>query len=380
MQLRAGCSLFDANRFLMRTRALVLAAICVSQLSFSIVDRPLWRTPLTPGGSPPSGRPAYKNGRVFFIYAGIQAFSAKDGRVLWHVPVREFLPVALLASEDRVFVVERTVSALDSANGKQLWEFTPDADASLGVAALNRGNLYFGTSSHHVYAVNGSVGQLLWNMDLAPDWQYSGVVRGLALQDDGDTLYASVEQFEVSNGTKSSGWVFALRARDGVCLWKFKTGTGSQRQSATSVPVIAGNLILVSDALSNAVFAVDRHTGHLAWRFEGERGYAGSSQAPIVVGSTVFIISGDRYVSALNLESGLLFWRTQMPASNLAATTCGHSLLVNFEGLATLNPVTGAIQKVIFSEGDEFLSSAFIVEGDRVFVSGPKGAYAFACH
>ena len=107
--------------------------------------------------------------------------------------------------------------------------------------------------------------------------------------------------------------------------------------------------------------------------------YAGSSQAPVVTADTVYFASGDRFVYALNLQSGQVRWRTLMAASNFAAAACGNSLLVNFEGLATLDPLTDAIKKTLFSEGDEFVSSAFAGDSNRAFVSGPKATYAFAC-
>ena len=51
--------------------------------------------------------------------------------------------------------------------------------------------------------------------------------------------------------------------------------------------------MLVSDASSNAVVAIDRFTGQEAWRFRGLPGYVGFQEAPLVRGGRVYAASGD---------------------------------------------------------------------------------------
>ena len=373
MACRCGSGFFLTMRILL----LFSLALSIFSANTLTLDHPRWRTPLAEGGSPPSGIPVSNQGQVYFIYAGVQAYSADSGRLLWQAPVDSFLPAALLADRHFVFVVEKRVFASDRSTGKRAWEFSPDADASLCQAALDGNTLFFGTSSHKVYALNALDGHLLWTKDLQPGWQYPTVVRGVSIQN--DTIYVALERAEDMNGVKSSGWVFAMKAKDGEQLWKFHTDGERPRQGASSAPVVGDKFVVVSDALDNSVFALDRRTGLAAWRFDGERGFAGSSQTPIIVGGRVYAISGDRYVYALAMKSGQLLWRTQMPASNLAAAVCGSSLLINFEGLAALDLSTGQVQKKKFSGNDEFVSSGFAVKNGRLFVAGPKAVYSFEC-
>lgn len=336
----------------------------------------LWQTSLLPGGAPPIGFPAVDGGRLFLIYSGVQAYSAHDGRLLWQVPV-SYLPTRLLANNNAVFVAEAKITALDSETGRSLWEFSPDANTSLGEPALYEGVLFVGTSSHRIYALRVSDGHKLWERDISPKWRYAAVVRGIVVK--GDRLYASMERSKDVNGVKSSGLVVALDTRNGNVLWRYHTSGGVQRQGASSAPVIAQHLILVSDSLSNAVFALNSAKGNEVWRFQGEPGFAGFAQSPFVVGETVYAVSADQYVYALHLDSGKLQWRTRMPASNMAAAPCGDSVLVNFEGIGALDPVTGVIKKTIFSDEAEFVSSGFAVDSRRAYVVGPKAVYAIEC-
>lgn len=337
----------------------------------------LWRRPVDGTGQFPWGIPAANKSSLFVISSSINAYSLTSGAVEWLAPVHSYLPRSLVTAKGMVFVPEAIVSALDAKTGRTIWEFTPDANASLGRATTQGSALYFGTSGHRLYALRTSDGKRLWDIDLGPDWEYPAVVRGVAVS--GGELYATLEQWRTPNGTSSSGWLIAVNAKTRKTLWRYSTGSGSQRRGLSSSPVVTPRLVLVSDYLSNAIEAVDRRTGQSVWRFHGESGFVGFPEAPIVAGSTVYAGSGDTYVYALDLSSGHLLWRTKMPTSNEAYALCGKSLLVNNSRLAALDPRSGHIAQVLLGDNDEFATSKFAVVGKRAFIVGPRAMYAFAC-
>jgi outer membrane protein assembly factor BamB len=137
--------------------------------------------------------------------------------------------------------------------------------------------------------------------------------------------------------------------------------------------------VLAGDYLSNAIEAIDRKTGRQVWRFEGEPGFVGFPEAPVVVGTNVYIGSGDTYMYAINLLTGRLIWRTKMLASIESYALCGTELLVNYHGLATLNLQTGHLNQTLLPSRNEFVTSDFATIENHSFIAGPKGVYAFAC-
>jgi outer membrane protein assembly factor BamB len=365
-----------------------MAALCVLTLisplpptTLSADDssavRPLWQSRFDSAGCLPFGTPALDEGKLFVVCSGIQAYAQDSGRALWHSQQVQYNPHKAITAGGRVLVVEATVSALDEKTGEKEWEFRPDANASLGRAATQGNRLYFGTSSHRVYAVRVSDGKLLWQTDLGQAWEYPAVVRGLAAA--GRVLYATVEQWRTENGTKASGWLIALDAKSGRQLWRYSTGSGDQRRGFSSSPVVTSGVVLAADYLSNAIEAIDRRTGRQVWRFEGERGFVGFPEAPLVVGTNVYAGSGDTYVYAVELLTGRLIWRTKMPASSEGYALCGTDLLVSYHGLSALNLDTGKVDQTALLRTDEFVTSDFASDGKHLFIAGPKGIYAFSC-
>jgi outer membrane protein assembly factor BamB len=339
--------------------------------------RPLWQVRFDSAGCMPFGAPAVGGGKLFVICGGIRAYAQDSGQALWHSGQVQYNPRKAAIAKGRVLVVEATVSALDEKTGEKKWEFHPDANASLGRAAAEGNRVYFGTSSHQLYAVRVSDGKLRWRTDLGPDWQYAAVVRGVAVAS--KVLYAAVEQWRTENGTKASGWLIALDAKSGRQLWRYSTGSGDQRRGFSSSPVVTSGLVLAADYLSNAIEAIDRKTGRQVWRFEGERGFVGFPEAPLVVGTNVYAGSGDTYVYAVELLTGRLIWRTKMPASSEGYVLCGTDLLVSYRGLSALNLDTGKVDQTALLRTDEFVTSDFASDGKHLFIAGPKGLYAFSC-
>jgi outer membrane protein assembly factor BamB len=337
----------------------------------------LWHSPLEPAGCMPYGSPAAAGHKLFVVCSGIQAYAQDSGQPLWRSGSVEYDPHRIVTAADRVFVVEATVSALDEETGGKKWEFHPDDNASLGRALVIGDRLFFGTASHRIYCVQVSDGKMVWKTDVAQAWEYPAVVRGLA--SDGNVLYATVEQWRSVNGTRSSGWLIALDEKTGKTLWRYSTGINDQRRGFSSSPVVTPKLVLAADYLSNAVEAIDRKTGRPVWRFEGERGFVGFPEAPMIAGTSVYAASGDRYAYSLELASGRLIWRTKMPASNEAYALCGEEMLVNYRGLAALNLKSGRIEQTLISGSSEFVTSDFVAQGNRLFIAGPQGVYALSC-
>lgn len=340
-------------------------------------DGPLvWRTPFQAAASP-LGTPAADDRNLYAVLGGVQAFRASDGARLWRGALDRYAPENLVADGTRVYAAEASVTAYDADDGSVIWRYRPDANASLGRSALAGGTLFFGTSSHRVYALDAATGTVQWSTDVGPEWEHQAVVRGIAVS--GDTVYAAVEQWRAANGYVASGWLVAMDRGTGAVLWRYRSGTGEDRDVFGSSPTVAGRLVLVSDVSSNAVVAVDRFTGQEMWRFRGLPGFVGIQEAPLVRGGRVYAASGDTRVYALDLATGEPVWSRALPAANEAYAFCGDQLFVNYGGVAALDPATGRVLWSGYDGDDEFAVSGFAVARDRLFILGNAAAYAFRC-
>src|SRR5262249_7072684 len=141
----------------------------------------LWRIPITTKANPPSAIPTVDARRLYLVTSTVEAYSLEKGELLWRSPLRQYVPRGLLAVNGMVIVPEGVVSALDGRTGREVWEFTPDANTSLGRAAADGQALYFGTASHRLYALRLKDGEKLWETDLGPEWKEQAVVRGVAV-------------------------------------------------------------------------------------------------------------------------------------------------------------------------------------------------------
>jgi outer membrane protein assembly factor BamB len=122
----------------------------------------------------------------------------------------------------------------------------------------------------------------------------------------------------------TDGFLYAIDQHTGTQRWKFET-----RGPVNSSPAAAGGLVYVGSIDGN-VYAVDATTGQQRWAFatKGERRFTAPGihgaiprtermpdpfdvflSSPTVVGSVVYIGSGDHHVYALDASTGSLKWQ-----------------------------------------------------------------------
>jgi hypothetical protein len=92
--------------------------------------------------------------------------------------------------------------------------------------------------------------------------------------------------------------------------------------------------------------------------------------------------SADRLITAIELVSGRVLWRSQVGSSATAVIPCGRSLLVQDQGSYVLDRRDGRIlARNVHRRGGEFslLRSRFVSFGGRVFVLGDRALYGFRC-
>jgi outer membrane protein assembly factor BamB len=164
-----------------------------------------------------------------------------------------------------------------------------------------------GPEHHGVYqSVAPTLNDVVWKFQTAGRVISSPVVVG-------GTVYVG----------SSDGALYAIDQRSGTQRWKFTT-----QGPVHSSPAVAGGLVYVG-SLDGNIYAVDAANGTERWKFatKGERRFTAPGihgaiprtermpdpfdvflSSPTVVGSVVYIGSGDQHVYALDAATGALKW------------------------------------------------------------------------
>jgi outer membrane protein assembly factor BamB len=120
---------------------------------------------------------------------------------------------------------------------------------------------------------------------------------------DGGTLFIG----SVAGNGSRTGTLWALSASNGSVVWSFAPEKVSGRSTDIySSPLVAGNLV-VFGCDDRHVYALDRATGRVAWKYE--TGEIVHDNAGALAGDRVLIGSFDGWMYALNLRDGSLAWK-----------------------------------------------------------------------
>lgn len=381
---RVLCPRIWRERVCVPTALLVVWAVLGSSCNPLFESRdaiePVWRTDLKAPPRNTSGTPATDGERVYIYMDGITAFDAGTGKEAWtsSAPGVRSRPKNLLVRNGRVFGAGEVAVALDAQSGRELWEFplssTGHASAGLGRAAVDDATFYVGTDTHQVFALDQVTGSLRWMADIGPDWAHRGIVTGITVA--GDTVFVSARQYNAENGYISTGWIIGLDRATGRRVWSFRNGDGTDWRTVAAGVSVAGSLLLASDHLSGAVFAVDRTTGNEVWRRIGPADRFGPLTSPVPVGNTAYFASMDAYVYALDIRTGALRWRTKTGGGNVSFAICGDRVFTSYFTMAVLDRASGRVQS---QSGGTEIFREFAVEGDHAFAVSDHAVYAYRC-
>ena len=178
-----------------------------------------WSGDLPATGTEWRGLPAVFDGQVIAEYGtGLRAWNLETGQVLWTRSLRTGVALNsrnIVVSNGRAFAAGGdSVYAVDAFTGERLWAFLPDAQAALGDIGVDDVNVYAGTRSHRVYALESGTGHLRWVVDVGATWSNFGIVMGLSSS--GDTVYAAATEDLNFSGSLRRGHVVALDRSTGT--------------------------------------------------------------------------------------------------------------------------------------------------------------------
>jgi outer membrane protein assembly factor BamB len=314
------------------------------------------------------GSPVLANGLVYFTSGnsgtGSQALyciNPATGTQVWN---RTILFAHFTIADGHIFLagayqdasnsLRGAVFCLDAATGMELWNFSGGTSCSYslvsGGVVYVCGYQYSVSSSCNVgsiLAFNASTGEKLWTFEGPQNTRFDS--QPLTLQD--TVLYALSAAYSSADASYHS-IMYAFNVSDGgEQLWNY-TAVG-----LFGAFVAAGeNLFITSsyeDTRSNidagnsggyiyegGVLALNAQNGALLWNYPIDS----SVGAPIAVGNTVYVTSGDGTIYAFNTADGKIVWNyTAGMGLGTILSVDGYLYVGSSFGVYCFNAANGAI-------------------------------------
>lgn len=231
---------------------------------------------------------AYFNGTVFAgaMRGNLYAFDAASGKDKWvHDLDGPILGTVNTENDDSLIILGQeygTLHSIDMNSGKELWQ-TEGIDRCDGSPSVHNGRIVFGSCAAAIHVFSTEDGELLRNIEIDTDSQIAG---GVALV--GDSAFSG----------SHSGKLIHANARTGEIVWINEDST----DEILSTPAVNRDFVVFS-CFDDFLYAVDRVTGELRWKFDTE----GYPTSPIIVGDKV-LLGVDGVLHMLRLETGESLW------------------------------------------------------------------------
>jgi outer membrane protein assembly factor BamB len=245
--------------------------------------RTLWTLALNNAIAAP---PAFDATRGFFPIEGdrIAAYNLISGTQLWVAPAPTRVEPA--AGDDLVFVVEPGIlAALHATDGRHAWEL-PFADKLAVPPVWDNGWLILASSAGEVLALRATDGQLIWRRNLGAPVHGRPAFAG-------DRVYLPM----------SDSRAVALRVDTGAPLWERRLGG-----AANDILALDDRIYLGSQ--DKYIYCLNTEDGAVEWRWLTGGPVIGQ---PVVDARTVFFVSLDNVLRALNRSSGVQRWKSALP-------------------------------------------------------------------
>lgn len=267
--------------------------------------------------------------------------------------------------------------ALDAASGDELWSpvsfettssggfgcaASTSAVAIYGTPAVGGGLFYIGGFDGKVRAISADTSAVRW---VYPREGNLNTILGGPIIAQDRVYFATV-----------GGIVYALDATTGDFVWQFEAG-----DAIWSTPIISGDTLFVG-SFDKKLYALDIATGEERWQqpFETQGPLLAT---PLVYENTVYVASFDRHIYALNATSGERIW--QFPTDDetgnrpknwfwASPVICDNTIYApNMDGsVYVLDADSGALITTIDLGGA--ISSSPVVAGNKVFIANEEGS------
>lgn len=255
----------------------------------------------------------------------LYALNAADGKFLWKYAADGGIVSRPLVYDDNLYFCseDQRLHVVNARTGKVAWTYFSNGKiySSPRIAA---GHVFFGSDDHDLHAVNVTSGRAAWTFSTdAPIHSTPMVVNEMIyFGNEAGTFYAinfrgeMKWRFQAKRAITSSpaldakgqvvyfasldGTLYALDARNGWAIWKFRLGKGT-----VSSPAVADDMVFIG-AADGFIYCVDARTAREIWRFRTEDQV---SSSPAVFKDSLYCGSVDGAMYCLEYRSGRLRWK-----------------------------------------------------------------------
>jgi outer membrane protein assembly factor BamB len=291
----------------------------------------------------------------------LYALDARTGADRWHLGLGAPAASAPVFGDGIVAIADSagTVYGVDATTGSEVWHTA--AVATGAAPALDRGTVYTTGRDHHAHGFDLRTGVERWS------WATTGDL-GNSIAIAGDVAYIGSQD----------GVLHAVALDGSKELWSYATiGT------SVGVPIVSGDVVLVnslqgSGEQSGELYALDRTSGTLLWRFRGPSGLQvtlGSVRDGILYAPT----EADG-IYAFHVADGTLAWQGAGPRVFFGTALVDDTLYLSSESPAEIEAVRASDGTRLWSlPVSEVPKGNPVVSGGMVFGSDASGevrAYA----
>ncbi len=261
-------------------------------------------------------------GNLLYIAAengNLYAFDLTTHKEVWLYRAEGGIGATPAVADGRLYMLSRDgyLTALDAISGKALWRFKTGGEARFGVPGgygmpkadgivpdpwdfwlssplVQDGRVYFGSSDHHVYALDAATGKEAWRFEADDSIHAAPALSNGRL-------------FIATWGTK----LYALDAKTGAKLWDFQGGKDAETgifQGFSAAPTVDGDTVYIGsrDGFMRAFAVAD---GKPRWVYDAEKSWV-LATAAVDTDSLYFPTSDTTIFIALDKITGKEKYRT----------------------------------------------------------------------
>lgn len=306
-------------------------------------------------------------------------WNQKIPKTLWKISLSDDGNACPAVANGRLYIVdhkekEDVVRAIDSATGRDLWQFNfPDAESNrygftVTTPLVLDGKLYVASRKGKILCLNADTGAKLWMHDLASEYASVPPHWGFSMSPvaDGRALILGVSGTSVG--------VVALDKDSGKPIWE----SGPLKISYASPVVLSVQgrkqyLIFGVEGLSS----LDPDTGKVLWllpwptKWEGKKG-----PTPVLVGNRIFVATtegGDTGLIDLSSGAPVVVWKSNEMQDHFTTPVFYHGHIYGSSDPKFLVCVDPADGKILWKQPAGQNASVLGVDDTVIALSGDTG-------
>lgn len=256
------------------------------------------------------------------------------------------------------------IDALSLQNGARLWSYKTGS-AIYSSPAVQDNKVVLGSGDGNVYCLSADKGKLVWSVKTGAAVLGSPLISG-------DTVYIGGSDHKFR----------ALELSSGKEIWSYDGVEGP----VVSTPVRYQDK-LIFGAWDRNLHAVEAATGRLLWKWNNGssiRNFSPASCIPVVKDGVVYIVAPDRYITAIDINTGTALWRnndaTVRESIGISADgnyVYGKTMTDTIVAYRTSRTKQSAAWKLNCGFGYEHVPS-MLIEKDGKIIFGTKNGRVYA--